>query len=276
MLRNPTKAAAPHPDEYTSFNIPFVRQSSGSSETNMVRTVLHAAMLGFFGGLCTNSNMVIGVCISTWIKTTVDESQIKDDVLLTGFAGIVAGSFSMACYEIVSNMHGRVTENETSRNHDVNQGRAFQTDDLEALLLAHGFISDTIQKMLYDVRTMSRENSDWFHARFGLFINEEYNKPFSILALRALVTWVSFAVGAAVPVLPWLLSSPLTAVHTIIPITVAVILSASIFVSAAFTVLLNGSYNNIPFLRLCIHQLAMVTISMSLATALNILVLGQL
>jgi VIT1/CCC1 family predicted Fe2+/Mn2+ transporter len=154
---------------------------------------LRAAVFGVNDGLVSNLSLILGVA---------GASSNASLILLSGIAGLLAGAFSMAAGEYVS-----VRSQREMYEHQIGLERAeldeYPTEEAEELAL------------IYAARGMSREDAQSLAgrtiadprlaldtlAREELGLNpEDLGSPWS----AALSSFFSFAVGALVPLLPFL------------------------------------------------------------------------
>ncbi len=154
---------------------------------------VRAAVLGANDGLLSNLSLVTGVAGSGLAGSVV---------LVVGLAGLLAGAFSMALGEWVSVQSSReVVERQLAIEAD--EIAALPDEELEELRLiyqARGLPEDearTLAKRLLDdpdnaLDVMAREE-------LGLDPDERGGNPWA----AALLSFLLFAVGAAVPVLPF-------------------------------------------------------------------------
>ena len=273
-LCNPTKSFSP---KIVSLHTPLNAHSNDHSESAL-RATFRTAMFGFFDGLCTNANMVIGVCVADWLDSTTDMTRTRHEVMLAGMAGLLAGASSMGCSELVSTMYEVDMEREEirreSEHHRVIPDR--ESSDLLALLLSFGLSETTSAIVVSDVGQMSHYDRVRFHARVELGIDQAHTSR-STLAIRTAVMWVSFATGAMFPLVPWLCTMGTSApVSSLLPFTMLSVVFASVIVSAALAHMLRWPLTSPLCVRMTVRQLVMIVVSVSLTTLLNMVVLGQL
>ncbi len=156
---------------------------------------LRAAVFGVNDGLISNASLIMGVA---------GAAADNPIILLTGAAGLVAGAFSMAAGEYVSVRSQRemyeyqiglerteldhYPEAEAEELALIYQARGL--DKAEAVQLANGIIADPEKALA----TLAREE---------LGLNpEELGSPWGAAAF----SFVSFAIGAVVPLMPFLLT----------------------------------------------------------------------
>lgn len=158
--------------------------------------VLRASVFGASDGLVSNLGVVVGVAAA---------STTAGPVIVAGIASLVAGAFSMAAGEYVSMRTQReVLERELA----VESGHIAEHPDeeeehLSDLLAAHGLDRVTASSVAAEVHKEQAAALE-FHARFELGID-----PSSLGSPLGAAVWSFFAfvAGAAVPVLPYLISA---------------------------------------------------------------------
>jgi VIT1/CCC1 family predicted Fe2+/Mn2+ transporter len=151
-----------------------------------------AAVLGAGDGLITNVSLILGVAGASTNASTVR---------LAGVAGLLAGAFSMAAGELVS-----VRAQQELMEREIQVERQELADDpeaerreLAAMYRARGVPpddADTVARILSANAGVALDT----HARLELGIDPD--APASA-GWAALVSFVAFAVGALLPLLPW-------------------------------------------------------------------------
>lgn len=176
---------------------------------------LRATVFGVNDGLLSNFSLVVGVAGGT---------SSKSFVLLAGIAGVVAGACSMGSGEWISVRSQReLYENELKIEKE--ELAAFPTEEREELELIYQAkgIEPAEAKALVD-RIMSRPDVALdTMAREELGIDPgELGSPW----VAAISSFVSFAIGASLPVIPYLFTGG----------AVALAIAASVSVAALFAV----------------------------------------
>ena len=159
-----------------------------------------AAVFGISDGLVSNVSLILGMA---------GAHSTAGAVRLAGIAGLIGGAFSMATGEYVSM---RAQSELMERELDVER-RAIQSDpederrELAALYRSRGVEPDMAEEL--SVKMMrDPELALETHAREELgFTPGATGKPFE----AALSSFVMFAIGACIPLLPWLFASGTTA-----------------------------------------------------------------
>ncbi len=156
---------------------------------------LRAAVLGANDGIVSTASLVVGVAAA---------NSSHQNILLTGIAGLVAGAMSMASGEYVS-----VSSQADTENADLARERAelasnveFERAELAHIYVGRGLEPDLAAKVAEQLMEHDALGS---HARDELGITE-------VLSARpvqaALASAGAFSVGAAMPLVMVLISSP--------------------------------------------------------------------
>jgi len=160
-----------------------------------------AAVFGISDGLLTNVSLILGVAAA---------HPAAGIVRLTGIAGLLAGSCSMAAGEYLS-MSAQVEliehevgiEREEQRKHPESEKR-----ELVNLYVARGLDQETAQRAANAVHRDPEMALD-VHVREELGVSlQGLGSP----QQAALSSFVSFGLGAIVPLLPWFFTAGTTAV----------------------------------------------------------------
>jgi VIT1/CCC1 family predicted Fe2+/Mn2+ transporter len=162
---------------------------------NVGGNALRAAVLGANDGLCSNLSLVMGVAGATVNPHTV---------LLTGLAGLLAGAFSMALGEWVSVTSAReLAEREVRiEQREVEENPTEESEELQLIYEAKGLSKAEAKSLSAAVMKDERTALDTL-AREELGIDP---KELGGSAWTAAITsFLLFAVGAVIPVLPFAL-----------------------------------------------------------------------
>ena len=160
-----------------------------------------AAVLGAGDGLLTNVSLVLGVAGASTNASTVR---------LAGVAGLLAGAFSMAAGELVS---VRAQQEMTARELQVERQELAEDSEgemreLAAMYRARGVPADdamTVARILSANESVALDT----HARLELGIDpEDYGSPVT----ASVFSFVSFTIGAILPLFPWFFTSGTEAV----------------------------------------------------------------
>ena len=155
-----------------------------------------AAVLGVNDGLVTNVSLIVGM---------VGAAATPRVVLLAGVASLVAGACSMAVGEYVS-MRAQVELLErllAEERAAIEADPAYEQRLLEQTITRHGLQAATARAVARDV-SRNPDKAIGVYARSVLGLNpQELGSPWG----AALSSLLSFAAGALVPLLPWLLAA---------------------------------------------------------------------
>lgn len=154
---------------------------------------LRPAVFGAMDGLVTNVSLIAGVG---------GGGAVRHTVVLSGLAGLVAGAFSMATGEYTSvksqnELVGAEVEIERNAlaNHPVEEQQ-----ELAASFVQMGVTQDLANEVAKQITT-NPDVALQVHSREELGVNpDELPSPFQAAGL----SFISFAIGAAVPLLPYL------------------------------------------------------------------------
>jgi len=164
---------------------------------------LRAAIFGVNDGLVSNLALVMGVTGGTGDRRLI---------LLAGVAGLLAGAFSMGAGEYIS---------VSSQRELFERELALEAEEIEAMPEEEA----NELALIYRAKGVGREEAEAMAARImrdrttaldtmareELGLNpDELGSPWGV----AISSFVSFAVGAVVPVLPWLVASGAAALAT--------------------------------------------------------------
>jgi VIT1/CCC1 family predicted Fe2+/Mn2+ transporter len=153
---------------------------------------LRAAVLGANDGILSTASLVVGVASAT---------ASRQQILLAGIAGVVAGALSMAAGEYVSVSSQGDTEHadlEMERHELATQPQA-EEDELAGIYVGRGLEPDLAAQV---ARQLMAKDALAAHARDELGLTEELvARPLQAAFTSAL----TFAAGAAVPLLTILL-----------------------------------------------------------------------
>jgi vacuolar iron transporter family protein len=167
---------------------------------------LRAVIFGVSDGLVSNLALVMGVAGAANAGTSGSDEQF---VLLAGIAGLLAGAFSMAAGEYISMQSQReLFERQIALERAELQAMPEEEQaEMAALYRSKGFTpeeADTIAARLFE--NPERALDTLIREELGLDPTE-LGSPYGAAA----GSFVAFALGAAVPVIPYLLFSGQTA-----------------------------------------------------------------
>jgi vacuolar iron transporter family protein len=182
---------------------------------------LRAAVLGASDGLTSNFCLIMGVA-----GAAVASSQI----LLTGLAGLLAGAISMALGEWISVQSSRELYEKQLRTEkeEIASAPEEETEELALIYQARGLPESSARQLATQIMK-NRETAIETLAREELAIDPEDLGGSASEA--ALTSFALFAVGAAIPILPFI------ALHGLTAVAVSAVLSAGglFLVGAAIT-----------------------------------------
>ncbi len=184
------------------------------SEIHMVHRIgwLRAAVLGANDGIVSTSSLVVGVAAAGTGRT---------EVLIAGLAGLVAGAMSMAAGEYVSVSSQTDAEKAdlAREKKELAETPDAELEELTRIYQARGLTRDLAEQVAVQLTERDALGS---HARDELGISETVTAhPIQ----AALVSAMTFAVGAVVPLLVAMLAPP----AQIVPfVAIATLLSLAI------------------------------------------------
>ena len=173
----------------------------GGRHRDVQGSAARAGVLGAGDGLITNISLILGVAGASTSSTAVR---------VAGIAGLLAGAFSMAAGELVSvRAHDDLVRHEIDvEREEITDDPAGEQSELAAMYRARGVPPDdaeTVARILMANPDVALDT----HSRLELGIDPD--DPGSSMQAAA-VSFVAFAVGALLPLLPWFFTSGTTAV----------------------------------------------------------------
>jgi VIT1/CCC1 family predicted Fe2+/Mn2+ transporter len=266
----PEAAGTSLPEEERSHARLLAAISGGTSGAALARfegrhravggNALRAAVLGANDGLVSNFSLVMGVA---------GASAGGAPVLVAGLAGLLAGSLSMALGEWLSVQSAReLYENQIAT--EAAELAAFPREEEEELRLiyeAKGFDPATARQMAERIiggdpstalDTLSREE-------LGIDPNELGGSAW----VAAGTSFLLFAIGAIVPVIPFLVTSGAPAI-----VAAAIMSGASLFLLGAATTLLTGRRPLFAGLRQVAFGMAAAGVTFGVGTLLGTAIAG--
>lgn len=154
---------------------------------------LRPAVFGAMDGLVSNVGLVAGVA---------GGGATSSAIILAGFAGLVAGATSMALgeYTSVRSQAEQIEAELAKERHELAHNPEVEMDELAHLWMARGLPADLAHEVARVVHK-NPEEALRLHAREELGIDPaEQPNPWT----AAISSFVCFAVGALVPLLPYL------------------------------------------------------------------------
>jgi VIT1/CCC1 family predicted Fe2+/Mn2+ transporter len=201
--------------------------NSNTRHRNVRSGGARAAILGAGDGLITNVSLVLGVAGASAGASTVR---------LAGTAGLLAGAFSMAAGELVSvRAQQELTERELQvEREELAEEPEAERRELAAMYRARGVPpkdAETVARILSASDNLALDT----HARLELGIDPDAGGA-SIKA--SVFSFVSFAIGAVLPLFPWFFASGNAAVvaSIVIGAVAALLLGALIGLTAGRSV----------------------------------------
>lgn len=167
------------------------------SEIHMVHRIgwLRAAVLGANDGIVSTSSLVVGVAAA---------GSGRSEVLIAGLAGLVAGAMSMAAGEYVSVSSQTDAEKAdlARETRELAETPDAELNELTRIYIDRGLDRDLAQKVAIQ---LTAHDAIGTHARDELGISETVTShPFQ----AAMVSALTFAAGAVVPLLVAVLAPP--------------------------------------------------------------------
>lgn len=162
---------------------------------------MRPAVFGSMDGLVSNFALMVGVAGGSQAVGIENTTAI----VLAGFAGLLAGAFSMAAGEytsVASQAELAMAEIEIEKN-ELRQNPDAEIKELAEVWIKRG-VSETVAMQF------SKELSNNFEAFADAHTSEEYGVTAGDLPsakMAAISSFVAFAAGATVPLVPYLLGS---------------------------------------------------------------------
>lgn len=156
---------------------------------------LRAAVLGANDGIVSTASLVVGVAAA---------HAARGDVLLAGVAGLVAGAMSMAAGEYVSVSSQADTERADleREKQELEADGEFERRELTEIYIGRGLEPELAAKV---AEQLMAHDALGAHARDELGLSEIHSaRPIQ----AAITSAITFSVGAALPLLLVLLSTP--------------------------------------------------------------------
>jgi VIT1/CCC1 family predicted Fe2+/Mn2+ transporter len=206
---------------------------------------LRAIVFGMNDGLVSNFSLVMGVAGGTHDNSIV---------VLAGVAGLVAGAFSMASGEWISIRSQReLYENELRIEQE--ELRAFpeeERDELELIYRAKGIGPDAARALVDSIMRRSDVALDTL-AREELGLDPtKLGSPW----IAAISSFIAFALGAAVPLIPFLVGS-----GTAATIAAAIVSVIALFAVGAATSIFTGRHAGRSGLRMALIGAVVATLT---------------
>jgi vacuolar iron transporter family protein len=210
---------------------------------------LRAAVLGAGDGLITNVSLVLGVAGASANASTVR---------LAGTAGLLAGAFSMAAGELVSvRAQQELAERELEvEREELAEEPEAERRELAAMYRARGVPAEDADTVARILMVNDRVALDT-HARLELGIDPDAT---GLAQKASIFSFLSFAIGALLPLLPWFFATG----------TAAVV--ASIVIGAVAALLLGaviGLFSGTSVVKTAFRQLVVATVAAGITFAVG-------
>jgi vacuolar iron transporter family protein len=160
---------------------------------------LRPAVFGAMDGLVSNLALIAGVAGGT--RDHADSSA----VVLAGLAGLAAGAFSMAAgeYTSVASQSEAAQREIDKERREIIANPSAEADELAEVYVGKGLDADLAREVARQIH-VDVDNAVAVHAREEMGVDPD-DLPSPVLA--AVSSFLSFAAGALVPVLPYLLGA---------------------------------------------------------------------
>jgi VIT1/CCC1 family predicted Fe2+/Mn2+ transporter len=195
-----TESTTSAPDTVSPTGSAQARQEVHHTHRDVSGGRLRPAVFGAMDGLVSNGALLSGVAAA---------HAAVHDILLSGFAGLLAGSFSMAVGEWTSvQSQTQLVQSEIDKERtEIERNPHAEERELAAMFRHRGISRDLATRIASE---LSKDPDEaWrVHVREELGVDpDEQPSPYVAGAL----SFVTFAIGAFVPVLPYLLGA-----HTLV------------------------------------------------------------
>lgn len=216
---------------------------------------IRASVLGGNDGLVSNFSLIMGIA---------GAGSGQEGVLLAGFAGLLAGALSMSLGEWISVKSSQeLYENQMQiEMEELETNPEGETKELALIYVAKGIPEAQALQMAADIMKDKSQAHDIL-VREELGINAEELKGSAVEA--AVYSFILFAIGAIIPVLPFLFTSGTKA----IVISVSVSATGLFFIGAAIT-LFTGKNVWFSGLRQVIFGLAAAAITFGIGKLIGV------
>ncbi len=174
--------------------IPSGPDEVGHTHADVSGGALRASVFGAMDGLVTNIALIAGVAAA---------GATPHYVVLTGFAGLVAGAFSMAMgeYTSVRTQNEQVDREWAKEAAEIRHNPRAEERELSAMFTRLGMTDTTAAAAARDVH-QSPEQAALVHVTQELGL-DPHEKPSP--AVAATSSFVTFSLGAVIPLIPYLL-----------------------------------------------------------------------
>ena len=173
---------------------PIGADEVGHTHADVSGGALRASVFGAMDGLVTNIALVAGVGAA---------GAAPHFIVLTGLAGLVAGAFSMAMgeYTSVRTQNEQVDREWAKEREEIQENAAAEERELAAMFAHMGMTETTATAAAADIHR-DPEQAALVHVTQELGLDPR-DKPSPRIA--AISSFVTFSLGAVIPLLPFLL-----------------------------------------------------------------------
>ena len=220
---------------------------------------IRAAVLGGNDGLVSNFSLVMGVAGAT---------SGNSGVLLAGLAGLLAGALSMALGEWISVKSSKeLYENQMNLElEELDTNPEGEMQEIVLIYMAKGIPEGQAHNMAAElIRDKSHAHEFLVHEELG--INAEELKGSAIEA--ALYSFVLFAIGATIPVIPFMFAKGMTAIAFSVGFS-----AVGLFLIGAAITLFTGKNVWYSGLRQVVFGLAAAAITFGIGKLIGVAVTG--
>jgi vacuolar iron transporter family protein len=230
------------------------KESHGHQHRDVSGGWLRPAVFGAMDGLVTNVSLIAGVAAG------VAAGRAPHHVIvLTGLAGLAAGAFSMATGEYVSvTSQNELVQAEVSKErYELEHHPEAERRELTQVFRGHGMDAELADQV-------ARQVSEHPERALRLHVREELGVDFQQLPspiVAAIASLVTFALGALIPLLPYLFSVPS---RFALPVALALAAIAA-FAGGGYVARLTAR----PFLRGALRQLLLAAGAAGLTYAIG-------
>jgi vacuolar iron transporter family protein len=179
---------------------------------------LRAAIFGINDGLVTNASLVVGVAAA---------EPGRHVVILAGIAGLVAGAFSMAAGEYISmSVQRELFESQLAlERQELEENPDWEREEVSIIFRAKGLPEDDADRIAEHIIAQPEVALD-FMAREELGLNpDDLGSPVGAAAS----SFASFAIGAVVPLLPYIFASGAVALGAALVLAAIVLMTVGAF-----------------------------------------------
>lgn len=157
---------------------------------------LRPSVFGAMDGLVSNSSLIAGV---------VGAGVATNTVVLSGFAGLAAGAFSMAAGEYISvkSQSESIEAEVESERHELTVNAAGEERELAAMYEARGLSPELAAQVAAELSKEFEHALD-IHVREELGVDKDALPSASVAGISS---FIAFGVGAFLPLLPYLLGA---------------------------------------------------------------------